>query len=305
MRIASLLPSATEIVYALGLGEALVGRSPECDHPPEAAAVPLIGRSVLDAARRESAEIDRIVRTNLHDGGSLYHLDEDRLREARPDLILTQGLCRVCAASVEEVAAAAATLVPSPKVLSLDPTTVDEVLDAIRFVGAATGREARARDVVAALRERMDRVRTAVADVDERPRVVCLEWLDPPFAAGHWVPEMVARAGGVEGLGRPGLPSRRVSWEDVVASAPEVVVLMPCGFDVARIEEEMERVIARPEWKDLPAVGRGEVYLVNASAYFNRPGPRIVDGIEILASLLHPDRFPTAFGPTDAKRWEA
>jgi len=291
VRIVTLLPSATEIAFALGLGDQVVAVSHECDYPPEARQRPAVTRSPLHGHALSSAEIDRGTAAQLHDAGTLYFLDDERLRELAPDLILTQELCEVCAVARPEVVRAVRALGTAPRVLSLEPNTLADVLDTIRVVGEATGTEARAAALAGSLQARIDRVRTAATGAAERPRVCCMEWTDPPWVAGHWVPEMVALAGGTDALGQAGQPSVRVAWESVRAAEPEVIVLMPCGFDLERTLAEREVVQALPGWDALPAVRTSRVYAVDGSSFFNRPGPRLVDGLELLAHLLQPERF--------------
>jgi iron complex transport system substrate-binding protein len=292
VRIVSLLPSATEIAFALGLGDQVVAVSHECDHPPAARERPAVTRSPLHGHALSSAEIDRRTADELHAGSTLYYLDSERLRALGPDLILTQELCDVCAVAQPEVERAVRELGTAPRVLSLEPNTLGDVLRTIEAVGAATGREAAAAALVVDLQARIDRVRAIAAHAGTRPRVFCMEWADPPWVAGHWIPEMVALAGGEDALGQPGAPSVRIDWERVVAAAPELVVLMPCGYDLARTLAERPIVEARPGWETLPAVRAGRVYAVDGSSYFNRPGPRLVDGLDVLAHLLHPEAFP-------------
>ncbi|HMQ31554.1 MAG TPA: cobalamin-binding protein [Chloroflexaceae bacterium] len=302
MRIVSLLPSTTEIAFALGLGDAVVAVTHECDYPPEARGRPVITSSALDHAEASSAEIDAAVRGQLRDDLSLYHLDAALLAELRPDLILTQALCDVCAVSFGLVELAVAEAGGQPRVLSLEPTTLDGILGSIVAVGAATGCRERALALVAGLRARVERVREAAAALPARPRVACLEWFDPPFGPGHWLPELVAIAGGRPGLGSPGEPSRRLQWGEVIAFAPEVIVLTPCGFDLERAIGEARAILPfRPGWAALPAVRAGRVYAVDGNSYFSRPGPRIVDSLELLAGLVHPDRF-AGWGPPGAAR---
>ena len=284
MRIVSLLPSATEIVCALGLGDRLVGVSSDCDWPPEVRALPALSQAVV-TADLPSAAIDAAIRGAVHTGTSVYHLDAARLAALAPDLILTQELCRVCAPSFTEVCRAARVLAGQPSIVSLEPHGLDDILETILDVGRRTGVQTAAAALVGALRERIARVRRLPPPAP-RPRVVCLEWLEPLFVAGHWVPEMVEVAGGVDVLGRAGEASYVVDWEQVRDAAPEVVVVMPCGFDMARTRRELHLLTDRPGWDALPAVRAGRVYLTDASAYFNRPGPRIVRGVEILAELL-------------------
>lgn len=311
-RIVSLLPSATEIVFALGLGDRLVGRTHECDFPPEAASVPVVTRSLLPADA-SSAEIDALVSAGRHEHRSLYQLDRAALEAARPDLILTQELCDVCAVRYEDVVSTVGALAgvrlaldaeraAAPAILSLEPGTLAEVVGQLRLVGAATGAAERAEALARALEARLDALRAATADLAVRPRVLCLEWLEPLYVAGHWVPEQVELAGGVDLGGRRGRPSVRIGWETVRALQPEALVLLPCGFDLGRTVAEAAALRRRPGWDELPAVRAGRVWAVNANAYFSRPGPRVVAGAELLASLLHPERFAGrfGFGPEDA-----
>lgn len=301
MRICSLLPAATEIAFALGLGDALVGVTHECDYPAEAKQKPVVVRSMIDAARMTSGEIDRTVAEALHTGKGLYTIDEDAFIDAAPDLILTQGLCDVCALDYNEVAKAAAKLSRQPAILSLNPHGLADVLDNIRRIGAATGRLAAADALVQELQRRIHRV--AHARRVHRPRVVCLEWYEPLYAAGHWAPEMVELAGGEDMLGRKGEPSAKVEWRGVVAARPEVILLMPCGFDVRRSVKEATSLRQREGWNDLPAVRAGKVFAVNGNAYFSRPGPRLINGLEILAQLIHPEKIPEPLSPADAARF--
>lgn len=291
MRIVSLLPSATEILFLLGLGDDVVGVSHECDWPPEAASRPALVRPAVDA-RAPSAEIDRQVSARLREGLSLYVLDEARLAALRPDLIVTQGLCDVCAVKETDVHAAAARLPNRPQVLSLLPAGLADVLADIRRVGEATGRRDRAGREAAALEARIAAVRQAVAAAAQRPITVAIEWLDPIMLGGHWVPEQVEAAGGRDPLGRAGVPSVKVEWARVVETRPEALVLMPCGFDRRRTEGEAALITGRPGFAELPAASGNRVFAVNGHAYFSRPGPRLVDGIELLAHLLHPGVVP-------------
>jgi iron complex transport system substrate-binding protein len=288
MRIATLLPSATEIVCALGLAKDIVGITHECDFPPEIRGRPLIVRGRIDAARLSSAEINAEVEDALAAGEGLYEIDLDALRAARPDLLITQDLCEVCALPGTDVDAVIAGLAHPPRILRLHPHTLADILRDIVAVGSATEREVEARRLVADLEERLARVEAAVRG-RLRPKVFCMEWLDPPFCGGHWMPEIVERAGGREVVAVAGRPSFRLEWQRIAAAQPDVVVLVLCGFDVARTRQEAARLGARAEWRDLPAVRSGRVYATDASSYFSRSGPRIVDGLEILAAILHPD----------------
>ncbi len=289
MRIVSLLPSATEIVCELGLADSLVGISHDCDYPPEIRGKPALSDAIVSAAEPSRVIEDRI-RGAVHQGTSVYHLDEEELARLGPNLILTQELCTVCAPSFTMVKQAAKVLDAETKIVSLEPRELQDVLDNIVLVGELTGTERRAQALVERLRSRIEAVR-AQAAAAIRPRVACLEWLDPIYVGGHWVPEMVELAGGLDVLGRRGEPSRVVEWDEVVAAAPEVLVLMPCGFDIARTRGELGALTARPSWWALPAVRHRRVFLTDASSYFNRPGPRLVDGLEILAAGIHPNIF--------------
>jgi iron complex transport system substrate-binding protein len=291
MRIVSLLPSATEIVCALGLTDALVGVTHECDYPPEVRDKPVLTASRIHGHGLTSAEIEHAVSTRLGGHRSLYTLNEARLRELQPDLVLTQELCEVCAVSYEEVKHAARLLRTETQVVSLEPTTLDDVLGTIELVGGLTGRQAHASELVTALRARVAVVRDRVTATTSRPRVWVSEWLEPPYSAGHWVAAQVEAAGGREVFHRAGVPSTRVTSEEILAAAPDVVVLAPCGFHLDAVEREARRVTPFPGWGHLPAVQRGQVWAVDASSYYSRPGPRLVGGVELMAQILHPDLF--------------
>lgn len=288
MRIASLLPSATEMVAALGLADRLVGRTHECDWPPEVAGVPALTADRVDRSAMTSAEIDGAVADAMAAGGGLYRLDHAALAAARPDLIITQALCGVCAVERDEVEEAARALPGRPEVLSLEPETLEGVLDSILLVGEAAGTPRAAAGTVAGLRERLDRVRALVGD---RPpvRAVCLEWLDPPYLAGHWVPEQVALAGGHDPLGRPGRPSVAAAPERVIDADPDVLLLMPCGWSAAETLAALERDRFRQRFGTMRAVREGRVIALDGGAHFSRPGPRLVDGVESLVPVLHPE----------------
>jgi iron complex transport system substrate-binding protein len=298
VRVASLLPSATEIVHFCGVGDALVGVTHECDYPPGVEGLPHLTSSKIDQ-RMSSAEIDAAIAGHLTDTGSIYALDARLLEELAPDLIVTQGLCDVCAVSTELVEEAASGL--QTRIFSLNPTSLREVLDDTVAVGETLGRGEEARAKVAALGERLARVEEAIAGLP-RPRVGCIEWLEPPFSAGHWIPEMVRIAGGEEVLAGPGEPSARLSWEEVFEATPEVLVLMPCGFGARRTVEEARRVLPKVSAPGLPALQNGRVWAVDANSYFSRPTPRLVEGVEILARILHPETFPGAPEPKDTVR---
>ena len=289
MRIVSLVPSATEIVCELGLLQQLVGVSQDCDWPPQIAGRPVLSEAIAGSGL-PSAQLDQAVRSRVHQGRSVYHLDERQLQALKPDLILTQELCQVCAPAYSDVLAAAKILDQGTRIVSLEPTTLGEILDNIKLVGALTGQLRRANQVIATLEGRIERVRSRADCVEERPRALCLEWLEPLFLAGHWVPEMVEIAGG-EAWGDIGEPSYEVLWEEVERFNPEVIMLMPCGFDAQRTAQELELLAEHEGWHELAAVKRDQVYLVHGSFYFSRPGPRVVTGLEILAKALHPKLF--------------
>lgn len=291
MRILSLLPSATEIVYALGLGDDLVGISHECDYPPEVKTKPVVSASDLNSDLNSPA-IHSAVNAHRHPAHSLYRLDERVLKEIDPEVILTQELCSVCAIPVKQVRQAARILAGPCRIVSLEPNNLRQILDNILTVGEVTGKEERARAVTLSLQERIDKVSAIAAHAASRPRVFCMEWIDPPMAGGHWVPEMIRLAGGTDELGNENAASIVISWERVVEYAPEVLVVMPCGFKIERTRGEIDLLPARVAgWYDLPAVRAGRVYIVDSPSYFSRPGPRIVSGLEILAEIIHPELF--------------
>jgi iron complex transport system substrate-binding protein len=287
MRIVSLVPSATEMLFALGLGPDLIAVTHECDYPEAAQELPRITRDVLPAGL-SAAEIDAAVKQRTLDGESIYELDTEALRDLRPDLIVTQALCSVCAVSYDDVRSVAEEIESRPQVISLDPHTVGEILGDARTLAQATDRRDAAAELVHDAAARIDRIRVAVRGA-KRPRVAALEWLDPPFAAGHWTPQLIEYAGGQDVLGFAGEHSQERSWAEVSASQPDVVVVMPCGYDaeIAHREAEMHR-------EQLAAIGAREVVAVDAAAYFSRPGPRVVDGLELLAGILHPELVPEA-----------
>ena len=301
MRIVSLLPSATEIVCQLGLGEDLVGVSHECDYPSFVAGLPKVTRALIphDAPSRA---IDAWVRERLTMRRALYTLDLPTLERLRPDLIVTQALCDVCAVAEAEVTAAAGALPGQPRVINLEPVSLDDVLATHRRVARAAGVPDRAEAVVAELRRRIDVVAARAERVTERPRVVVLEWLDPPFSCGHWTPELVRLAGGDEIIGQPGRPSRTLAWDEVVAARPDVLLVACCGLSVERTLADLPGLRSRPGWADLPAVRAGRVVVTDGGTYFSRPGPRLVDSMEILAHALFPHLHPLPPGLPSARR---
>jgi iron complex transport system substrate-binding protein len=282
MRIVSLVPSATEMLFALGVGGDVIAVTHECDYPPAALELPKITRDVLPEGL-SAAQIDAAVKERMMRGESIYELDTEALHELRPDLIVTQALCSVCAVSYDDVRTLAEEIETHPQVVSLDPHTVGEVLGDARTLAQATDRKDAAVELVRDTAARIDRIRVAVRGA-RRPRVVALEWLDPPFVAGHWTPQLIEYAGGEDVLGFAGENSEERSWDEVAAVQPDVVIVMPCGFDaeIAHREAEMHR-------DELAALGAGEVIAVDAAAYFSRPGPRLIEGLELLAHILHPE----------------
>ncbi|MEO6496064.1 MAG: cobalamin-binding protein [Solirubrobacteraceae bacterium] len=291
MRIVSLVPHATELLFALGLGEQVVGVTHECDHPSEVGGLPHVTRDVLPAGL-SAAEIDREVKERTQRGEAIYALDERAVRALEPDLIVTQELCPVCAVSFDEVAKMAKGLPSCPKVVALDPKTFGETLGDAKTIAQVTGAREAAIEHVKRTRERVDSVRRTLRDAGRAlVPVVAIEWFDPVFIAGHWTPQLIEYAGGFDVLGLPGEHSAQVMWEDVIAAAPEVVVAMPCGFDSATAYREAELHL-----DTLRATGARRVVAVDGGAYFSRPGPRLVEGLELVAHILHPDLFPDAPG---------
>jgi iron complex transport system substrate-binding protein len=298
MRILSLLPSASEIVYALGCGDSLVGVSHECDYPEDAKTKPIVSTSSLSAKLR-SSEIHSTVSQHHHSNHSLYAIDEQLLKQIDPDVILTQELCTVCAIPVAQVRDAARILAGPRCVVSLEPNNLHQILENITAVAEVTGRQMAAHQLVRGLENRIAHIRSATAMVVERPKVFSMEWMDPMMAGGHWIPEMVRIAGGTDGLGREGKSSTVIEWARVVAFTPQILVIMPCGYKIPRAVEEIDRLACLPGWYELPAVRDGRVYVVDSPAYFSRPGPRIVEGLEILAQIIQPRMF-SRFIPEDS-----
>lgn len=290
MRIASLLPSATEIVCALGLADSLVGVSHECDYPAEVVTrLPKLTRSSIPAGLT-SAEIDRAVSDRLRRGESLYEVEEERLAALQPDLVITQELCDVCAVNFSQVQALANRLPSHPAVISLTPPNLIGIFEDVLTVATATDEYERGQHLIAQLHQKLDRVKKAVQG-QPAPRVFACEWLEPPFAAGHWVPEMIALAGGQEIIGRAGEKSFRVTWEQIIAAQPEVILLIPCGYSAEQAQREWASLPRPAGWETIPAAQSGRVYALDANSYCSRPAPRVVDGVEHLARRLHPNVF--------------
>lgn len=291
MRICSLLPSATEICFALGLADSLVGVSHECDYPAETARLPKITHSNIHSSL-SSREIDSAVSSSLESQGTLYELNLPLLESLRPDLIITQRLCDVCAVSFDRVQEAVNSLPSKPVVLNLEPSSLEDIFTNILLVADATGARVAGDKLVLSLRERVSRVRERTANLASRPRVFCMEWVDPPYCGGHWMKELVDIAGGEDALANPRRPSYRIEWERVLRFAPEVIVLTCCGFELERCEREGLILAAFEGAGSLPAFQNGRVYATDGSHFFSRPGPRIVESLEILAHLSHPEIFP-------------
>ena len=291
-RIVSFLPSATEMVCALGLADQLVGVTHECDYPEEVKRKPVVVRSAIPTEKMSPKEIDAAVSDRIRSGASLYLVDEELLQKLAPDLILTQNLCQVCAPSGNEVSQVLKSLNRKPEILWMTPKSLAEIEDNLRELGQATGRAKEAERLIALGRARLQRLAVTTRDLAPRPRVFCMEWVDPVYCSGHWMPEMVELAGGVDLLSHKGEDSVRISWEEVVQWAPEVLIVAPCGFHLDKVLEQAPQLFCYTGWSSLPAISQGRVYAVDANSYFARPGPRVVDGTELLAHLIHPELFP-------------
>jgi iron complex transport system substrate-binding protein len=300
-RIVSFLPAATEMVYALGLGDRLAGISHECDFPVEARTKPVVVRPALALEKMSLSEIDVAVAERIRSGGSLYQVDEELLCELKPDLILTQNLCQVCAPSGNDLASALKLLRPIPEILWMSPHSLEEIFENIRELGRATDRSNAAEGCIDERRERLEKIGARTRNVSWRPRVFCMEWADPVYCAGHWVPEMVELAGGTDELARKAADSVRIPWAEVLRWSPEIIVFSPCGFNLEKALEQVSHLESQPGWAGLPAVRNRRVYAVDANSYFARPGPRVVEGTELLAHLIHPELFDWN-GPDNAFR---
>jgi iron complex transport system substrate-binding protein len=301
-RIVSLLPAATEMACALGLEQNLVGVSHECDYPPAVRGKPAVMRAVVETASMTEAEIDWAVTERLRAGEPLYEVEAETLEALRPDLLLTQDLCEVCAASPKDLGAALAQMSRPPRVLRLTPKSLADIFANIADLGAATGRKAEARRLFDDLEGRVTAVADRVRQAEHRPRVFFMEWLDPIYCSGHWVPEVIELAGGIDGLGRKGTDSVRIAWDEVRAWAPEVLVAAPCGYPLDVAMQHAQMLTQLPGWAELPAVQAGRVFAVDAGAYYARPGPRVVDGLEIMAHLIHPELFDGTGDPAAFQR---
>ena len=302
IKIVSLLASATEIVSALGFEDALVARSHECDYPPSIEKLPVCTKTKLDT-EISSREIDQRVRDIVAKGLSVYEVDAEMLRDLAPDLIVTQTQCEVCAVSERDLDDALGKWIGQrPKVISMTPFALDDVWADIDRVAVAIGIPRTGEELAATLKARMTALGARLNDLDNRPRVACIEWIDPLMAAGNWMPELVTMAGGIDLFGQAGKHSDWLEWETFAAADPEVIAVLPCGFDIARSRREISALTSKPEWPELAAVRAGRVYLTDGNQYFNRPGPRLTDSLEILTEILHPDRFPPVH---QGSGWEA
>ena len=290
-QIVSFLPSATEMACALGLSEQLVGITHECDYPPEIKGKAVVVRKALSIEKMSQREIDLAVSERMRGGQSLYEVDETLLQEIAPDLILTQDLCQVCAPSGNEVSQALNLLPKKPQILWLTPNSLEQIFSNLRELGEATGRTKKAGELVAEGRARLEKIEAVTRNLSDRPRVFCMEWLDPVYCSGHWVPEMVRIAGGMDALSKEGADSVRIPWDKIVEWKPEILIVTPCGFNLEQVIQQSQQLFTYPSWSSLPAVRDGRVYAVDANSYFARPGPRVVDGTELLAHLIHPDVF--------------
>jgi iron complex transport system substrate-binding protein len=315
-RIVSFLPSSTEILYAIGAGDQITGVTHECKYPDDAKNKPIVINSSFDADIMASEEIDNKIIGLMKTGGDIYIINDQKLKEAKPDLIIAQGVCEVCAPFTKEIDRANSILGYKPDLLVLDPHDLDDILVSIMDIAEKVGRVSEGRKLVVSLQNRIDNIRIIVGErrgkkrvstnsIDNTinkasPRIVCIEWIDPFFAAGHWVPQMVDIAGGSNGLGGMGQPSRRISIDEIIEFNPDKIILMPCGFDINRTLKEAKTLGNNEKWKSLQAVQRNEVYAVNANAYFSKPGPRIITGLEILAKIIDPEGFENIELPSDS-----
>ncbi|MEK7865894.1 MAG: cobalamin-binding protein [Planctomycetota bacterium] len=304
MRIASFLPGATEIAFALGFGDEIVGVTHECDYPSEARTKPVLVRSLVPTGTLSPSEIHSAVGERVSKREPLYEVDLDALRAAQPDLVLAQELCDVCATPWATVVEAVRQVSPEAKFLNVSPKRITQVLEDVCRVAVAAGCPMAGEVLTMRLRSRINEIRARSQGSGSLPRVVCLEWTDPLIVAGHWVPEMIRHIGAMDPLGEEGKPARRVTWDEVVQAKPEVLLVMPCGFDAEHALAQVPRLVAMPGWADLPCVKRPRVWAVDANAYFSRPGPRLVEGIEILGKILHPARGPWNVIDGTYRRWE-
>ncbi len=301
LRIASFLPAATEMVYQLGLGDQLVGVTHECDYPPQVKTKPVLVDCALDLSGMTPEQIDEAVTSRIRSGKSLYKVDEEKLRRAAPNLLITQNLCQVCGPAGNEVSQVLETLSPVPEILWQTPKSFEEILEAYQELGRRTGRLEAARDWITSAREKVKNIAAKSARYQRKTRVAFVEWVDPIYCGGHWIPQMLDLAGAEDRNSKNGTDSVRIPWESVLAYQPEVVIVSPCGFKTDKALEQSMKLLERSGWNDLPAVKQEKVFAVDASSYFARPGPRIVEGVELLAHLIHPEDFDWT-GPAEAYR---
>lgn len=300
MRIISLLPSSTEILYQLDSGKDVIGISHECDYPEDVATKPVVTDTVIKTTD-PSRKIDQQVSKYLKVGAGIYTLNKRLFISLKPDLVITQELCKVCAITPTNIQAAIRDCKPQPKILSLHPHSIKEILEDILKVGRAIGKKKEANKLVKSAKLKVQSIKQKTAKL-KKPRVYCMEWLDPPYNGGHWVPEQVEIAGGRDEISTKGGDSERLIWQKIIDYNPEFLILMPCGFSINRTKKELTVLMKRSEWKKLKAVKDGKVYLVNGPSYFNNSGPRVIEGIELLASILHPDIFPNRFTNKDLQK---
>lgn len=297
-RIVSFLPSATEVLYEIGAGDQIFGVTHECKFPESAKRKPKVINSSFDPAKMNSREIDNKIVELMQSGRDIYVIDDRILKEAKPDLIVAQGICEVCSPFTKEIKRAISILDYKPDVLILDPHDLDDILISIMDVAERVGRIKEGRKLVVSLQNRIDSIR--IRPKENKPKVLCIEWIDPFFAAGHWIPQMVEIAGGINGLGSYGKPSYRIDMDEIIKFDPDKIILMPCGFDIDRTLIEFEQAKISNKWKSLQAVQNNEIFAVDAGAYFSKPSPRTITGLEILAKIIHPDKFLDIIVPTNS-----
>ena len=290
MKIVSLLPSSTEIAFALGLGNDIIGVSHECDFPEEAKTKSVLTKSKINSFKR-SDEIDKDVVQLVKNGLSVYDIDENKLKELQPDIILTQDQCEVCAVSLKDVQEATNKFICNAKIISLRPSALNDILADIKTIGKETGKEKMANELVKNLQLRIDNIKNKTKNLANKPKVCCIEWIEPVIVAGNWVPEMVEIAGGINIIGKKGQHSKKLELKEILKQQPDKIVISPCGFKVYQTINDIEFLTKKPEWKELKAVKNNEVYIVDGNSYFNRPSHRIVDTLEILAAIIHPELF--------------
>jgi iron complex transport system substrate-binding protein len=298
MRIISLLPSATEILYSIGAGDQIVGISHECDYPKEARKKAIVTQTII-GIDDSSNKIDQVVSRSIKNGQSIYKVDQELIVELKPDLIITQKLCEVCAITPTDLQKAIRECNPTPNIISLHPHSIKEILEDIKTVGKAVNKEKEAQKLVKSLYQRINKIKNLTKNIKKRPKIYCMEWLDPPYNAGHWVPEQVEIAGGRDDIATKGIDSVRLLWQEIVDYNPDIMVLMPCGFSINRTKKEIKILTQNPEWSKLQCVKNKQVFLVNGPAYFNCSGPRIVKGIELLTKITHSHLFTKEFTRSD------